>query len=41
MKSSMNILKLFVSNVSVDLGCRDVGVAEHFLDGSDVGAVAQ
>lgn len=31
----------FGADVRVDLGGGDVGVAEHFLDGAEVGAVVQ
>ena len=36
----MNIAKLFVRHMGVDLGGGDVGVAKEGLDGADVGAVA-
>ena len=41
MKTLVHFSKLFVRNVGVDLGSRDGSVAEHRLDGADIGAVAQ
>lgn len=35
----MNFFEVGVGDVGVDLGGADVGVAEHGLDGADVGAV--
>ncbi len=39
MKFFMNFPQSLIREVGVDLGGGDGGVAEHFLDGSDVGAV--
>lgn len=35
----MDFAKVLVGDVGVDLGGANVGVAEHRLDGADVGAV--
>ncbi len=35
----MHFFEMLVGDVGVDLGSGDVGVAEHGLDGTDVGAV--
>lgn len=35
----MDFLEVGVSNVGVNLGSGNIGVAEHGLDGADVGAV--
>ena len=35
----MNFAKMWVGDVSVDLGGADVGMAEHSLDATKVGAV--
>ena len=40
-KFLMNIAELGIGDVGVDLGGGDGGMAEHGLDGADVGAVAQ
>lgn len=37
----MGLAEAFGADVGVDLGGGDVGVAEHFLDGPEVGAVVQ
>ncbi len=37
----MNLLELDRVHVRVDLGSLQVGVAEHFLDETDVGAILQ
>ena len=35
----MDFAEVGVGNVGVNLGGRDIGVAEHGLDGAEVGAV--
>ncbi len=39
MEFFVNVAEVLVGDVGVDLGGGDVGVAEHALDGADVGAV--
>ena len=37
----MNFFEALVGNVSVNLCCGDVGVAEHSLHGANVGAIRE
>ena len=39
MKLLVDLFEVGVGDVGVDLGSADVGVAEHSLDGAEVGAV--
>ena len=39
MKLFVDVAEVFVGDVRVDLGCADVAVAEHCLDGTQVSAV--
>ena len=41
MKSSMHGFEPLLINVGVNLRRRNIGVAEHFLDNAQIGAVAQ
>lgn len=40
MKRLMCVAKLFVGDMGINLGGRDVGMTEHCLDGANVGAIA-
>ena len=35
----MNFFEVRVGNVGIDLGGADIGVAEHSLDGANIGAI--
>ena len=39
METFVDFAKMLVGDVSVNLGCRNVGVAEKRLDGADIGTV--
>ena len=41
MKRAMNGFQPFLVDVSVDLGCCDIGMTEHELDRAQVGTVCQ
>ena len=41
MKLAVHGFQSLLIDVRIDLRCRNVGVAEHFLDDAQIGAVAQ
>ena len=41
MKLSMHGFQSLLIDMGIDLRCRNVGVAEHFLDDSQIGAVTE
>ena len=41
MKLFVHLAELFVGDVGVDLGRGDVGVSEHHLDTTNIGAVGE
>lgn len=38
---SMNGLEVMFANMGIDLGGRDIDMSQHFLDGTQVGAIFQ
>ena len=41
MKSLVNLFEMPVSNMGINLGCPDAFMAEHFLNGADIGTTYQ
>jgi hypothetical protein len=41
MKCSVHFFQILAVDVRIDLRCRDVGMAEHFLYGAEISAAFQ
>ena len=39
MKAFVGLLKVFARDMGIDLRSRNVGVAEHLLDGTNIGVI--